>query len=204
MSTAHSAAAHGGHGHHGHDEGQSPLELGFWFYLMTDCILFACFFAAYAVLAGNTAGSVSGKEIFELKYVLVETFVLLGSSLTNGIAMVRAKQHNKAATLRWLALTLLLGLVFIGMEINEFHHLIAAGHGPQTSAFLSAFFALVGLHGLHVTAGSIWMIVLMLEVGAKGLSDRVLGRLNCLALFWHFLDVVWICVFTAVYLQGAL
>ncbi|MCW3480319.1 cytochrome o ubiquinol oxidase subunit III [Neisseriaceae bacterium JH1-16] len=197
----HGAHAHDEHEHH--DSGPSTV-LGFWIYLMTDCILFASAFAAYAVLFGNVNGGVSGKDIFELKYVLVETFALLFSSITYGFAMISAHKGNKSAVLGWLAVTFLFGATFIGMELNEFHHLIAEGHGPQTSAFLSSFFALVGLHGLHVTAGLVWMAVMMTEVVKTGLTSRSLTRLNCLSLFWHFLDIVWICVFTVVYLKGAM
>ncbi|MDH0342352.1 cytochrome o ubiquinol oxidase subunit III [Chromobacterium haemolyticum] len=193
--------AHEGHEHH--DSG-SQTVLGFWFYLMTDCILFASAFAAYAVLFRNVAEGVSGKDIFDLQYVLVETAALLLSSITYGFAMIAGQKGNKSAVLGWLGMTFLFGAAFIGLEINEFHHLISEGHGPQVSAFLSAFFGLVGLHGLHVTAGLIWMAVMMMEVAKTGLTGRAMTRLNCLSLFWHFLDIVWICVFTVVYLKGAM
>ncbi|OHX13856.1 cytochrome o ubiquinol oxidase subunit III [Chromobacterium sphagni] len=196
--------AHDAHDDHEHHDSGSQTVLGFWFYLMTDCILFATAFAAYAVLFRNVAGGISGKEIFELPYVLVETAALLLSSITYGFAMIAGHKGNKSAVLGWLAVTFLFGAAFIGLEINEFHHLIAEGHGPQTSAFLSAFFGLVGLHGLHVTAGLLWMGVMMLEVAKTGLTGRAMTRLNCLSLFWHFLDIVWICVFTVVYLKGAM
>lgn len=189
--------------HHEHHDSGSTTLFGFWMYLMTDCILFASVFATYAVLFMNTAGGPSGHDIFELDYVLVETFALLFSSITYGFAMIGAQRKNQQATLMWLAVTFVLGAVFIGMEVNEFSHLIHEGFGPQRSAFLTAFFSLVGMHGLHVTAGLIWMIVLMLEVKNKGLQPRTVTRVGCLSLFWHFLDVVWICVFTVVYLMGA-
>lgn len=188
--------------HEHHDSGSNTL-FGFWLYLMTDCLLFASAFATYAVLFMNTAGGVSGKDIFELDFVLVETFALLFSSITYGFAMLAAHKQNRSATLMWLAVTFCLGAVFIGMEVYEFSHLISHGHGPQTSAFLTAFFSLVGMHGLHVTAGLIWMLVMMLEVSKRGLGNRTRTRLGCLSLFWHFLDVVWICVFTVVYLMGS-
>lgn len=195
---------HDAHAHeHEHHDSGSTTVFGFWLYLMTDCVLFASVFAAYAVLFMNTAGGVSGKDIFELDYVLVETFALLFSSITYGFAMISAHRANKQATLLWLLVTFALGAVFIGMEVNEFHHLIAEGNGPQRSAFLTGFFSLVGMHGLHVTAGLIWMVVLMLEVLKRGLGNRTVTRLSCLSLFWHFLDVVWICVFTVVYLMGS-
>ena len=192
-------AAHGEH----HDSSQNTL-FGFWLYLMTDCILFASVFATYAVLYMNTDGGVSGKDIFELNFVLIETAALLLSSITFGLALIFAKRHNRRATVIWLLITFALGCVFIGMEIYEFHHLIEQGNGPQRSAFLSSFFALVGMHGLHVTAGLIWMAVMMIEVLKTGLNNRSITRLGCLSLFWHFLDIVWICVFTVVYLLGAL
>lgn len=198
------AMNHDAHAHeHEHHDSGSTTVFGFWLYLMTDCVLFASVFAAYAVLFMNTAGGVSGKDIFELDYVLVETFALLFSSITYGFAMISAHRANKQATLLWLLVTFALGAVFIGMEVNEFHHLIAEGNGPQRSAFLTGFFSLVGMHGLHVTAGLIWMVVLMLEVLKRGLGNRTVTRLSCLSLFWHFLDVVWICVFTVVYLMGS-
>lgn len=193
------AAAHGDHAHH--DTGGNTV-FGFWLYLMTDCILFACVFATYAVLVNHTAGGPSGKDIFELPYVLGETALLLVSSCTYGFAMIAAHRGFKGQTLAWLAATFVLGAGFIGMEINEFHHLIAEGFGPDKSAFLSSFFTLVGMHGLHVTAGLVWMIVMMLQVSRRGLTDRNNTRLMCLSLFWHFLDIVWICVFTIVYLMG--
>ena len=191
------------HSHEHHDSGSTTL-FGFWLYLMTDCVLFASVFATYAVLFMNTAGGPSGHDIFELDYVLVETFALLFSSITYGFAMIGAQRGNKQVTLLWLAVTFILGAVFIGMEVNEFSHLIHEGFGPQRSAFLTAFFSLVGMHGLHVTAGLIWMAVLMLEVMNNGLQPRTVTRVGCLSLFWHFLDVVWICVFTVVYLMGAM
>ena len=193
------ALAHDDHAHH--DTGGNTV-FGFWLYLMTDCILFACVFATYAVLVNHTAGGPSGKDIFELPYVLGETALLLVSSCTYGFAMIAAHRGFKGQTLAWLAATFVLGAGFIGMEINEFHHLIAEGFGPDKSAFLSSFFTLVGMHGLHVTAGLVWMIVMMLQVSRRGLTDRNNTRLMCLSLFWHFLDIVWICVFTIVYLMG--
>ncbi|MGS0534835.1 cytochrome o ubiquinol oxidase subunit III [Pseudoalteromonas sp. SaAl2] len=192
---------HDAHTHEHHDTGGDTV-FGFWLYLMTDCLLFASFFATYAVLYMNTAGGVSGKDIFELDFVAVETAALLLSSITFGFAMISAHAQKKAITLMWLAVTFVLGAVFIGMEIYEFNHLIAHGNGPQQSAFLSAFFSLVGLHGLHVTAGLIWMATMMIEVSRRGLKPATVTRLSCLSLFWHFLDVVWICVFTVVYLMG--
>ncbi len=177
---------------------------GFWIYLMSDCILFASLFATYAVLVNGTAGGPSGKDIFDLKFVLVETFLLLFSSITYGMAMIAMNKGKVGGVNTWLFLTFLFGLGFVAMEIYEFHHLIAEGFGPDRSAFLSSFFALVGTHGLHVTSGLIWIIVLMIQVSKFGLTATNKTRLMCLSLFWHFLDVVWICVFTVVYLLGVM
>ncbi|RNF51621.1 cytochrome o ubiquinol oxidase subunit III [Marinomonas hwangdonensis] len=206
MSTTHMNThdAHAEHEEH-HDTGKDTI-FGFWLYLMTDCLLFASVFATYAVLFMNSAGGVTAKEVFEptLSLILVGTSALLISSITFGFAMISAHKKQQANTLLWLAATFIFGAVFIALEIYEFHHLISAGNGPQTSAFLSAFFTLVGLHGLHVTAGLFWMIVLVIEIIKTGLTGRVLTRLGCLSLFWHFLDIIWICVFTVVYLMGAI
>ena len=194
-------AAHAEHGHH--DAGETKV-FGFWIYLMSDCILFASLFATYAVLVNGTAGGPSGKDIFDLKFVLVETFLLLFSSITYGMAMIAMNKGKVGGVNTWLFLTFLFGLGFVAMEIYEFHHLIAEGFGPERSAFLSSFFALVGTHGLHVTSGLIWIIVLMIQVSKFGLTATNKTRLMCLSLFWHFLDVVWICVFTVVYLLGVM
>jgi cytochrome o ubiquinol oxidase subunit 3 len=147
---------------------------------------------------------VSGKDIFELPYVLAETALLLFSSITYGFAMLALHANKKSSVMGWLFITFLLGAGFIGMEINEFHLLISEGHGPQTSGFLTGFFTLVGTHGLHVTSGLIWMAVLIAQIKKNGLTATNNTRMSCLSLFWHFLDVVWICVFTVVYLMGAL
>jgi len=188
--------------HDGHDTGSLKV-LGLWVYLMSDCILFGSLFASYAVLSGAFAGGPGPKDIFELLYVLVETFALLFSSITYGYAMLAVHRRDRGAVLRWLSMTFILGAVFVGMEINEFHHLIALGYGPQRSGFLSGFFALVATHGLHVTSGLVWMAVVWHQVATKGLTPTNVTRLSCLSLFWHFLDLVWICVFTIVYLIGA-
>ncbi|MEZ0231670.1 MAG: cytochrome o ubiquinol oxidase subunit III [Methylophilaceae bacterium] len=199
LSNNHAHAAEHGH----HDAGEMKV-FGFWIYLMTDCILFASIFAAFAVLSTSFAGGPTGKDIFELDYVLIETFLLLFSSITYGMAMLAQHKGNKQRVIAWLAVTFLFGLGFVGMEINEFHHMIAAGHGPDRSAFLSAFFTLVGTHGLHVTCGLIWMLLMMAQVWKNGLTPTNNTRLMCLSLFWHFLDIVWICVFTVVYLMGVM
>ncbi|GAC24001.1 cytochrome o ubiquinol oxidase subunit III [Paraglaciecola mesophila KMM 241] len=195
---------HGGGHHDEHQDTGGNTLFGFWLYLMTDCILFASVFATYAVLYMNTDGGVSGKDIFDLNFVLVETAALLVSSITYGFAFLYAHKQQKAGTLLWLLVTMALGCVFIAMEVYEFHHLIVEGHNPDGSAFLSSFFALVGMHGLHVTAGLIWMLVMVLEVLKRGLGAQTVTRLGCLSLFWHFLDIVWVCLFTVVYLLGAM
>ncbi|MGE0798835.1 MAG: cytochrome o ubiquinol oxidase subunit III [Lautropia sp.] len=178
--------------------------LGFWLYLMSDCLLFACLFATYGVLGRSYDAGPSGADLFDLPLVAVNTALLLLSSLTYGFAMLAMQRHAKAATLLWLAVTGVLGAGFIGLELYEFAHLIREGHGPQRSAFLSAFFALVGTHGLHVASGLIWLVVLMVQVQLRGLIPANRRRLLCLSMFWHFLDVVWIGVFTFVYLMGIL
>lgn len=191
--------------HHDHDaEATSKVLFGFWIYIMSDCILFASIFATYIVLHGNTFGGPSGKELFEMPYVLIETFLLLISSFIYGLAMQAMYKANKSQVMLWLSITFLLGFGFICMEINEFHHLILEGNGPSRSAFLSAFFTLVGTHGLHVTCGLVWMIMLMLQLNKHGITAVTSRKLGCLSLFWHFLDIVWIFVFTIVYLMGVM
>lgn len=180
----------------------SMTTLGFWIYLMSDCILFAALFATFAVMRDRTAGGPGGREIFDLRYVAVETSILLASSFTYGLAMIELQRRRQSAVLAWLGLTMLLGLAFVGMEIHEFARLVAEGNGPDRSGFLSAFFTLVGTHGLHVTAGIIWMLVMMVHIMRRGLTEANQTRLACLSMFWHFLDVVWIGVFTIVYLLG--
>ncbi len=200
--TLHKDTAHAGEHEH-HDSGSNAV-FGFWIYLMSDLILFASIFATYAVLAPNIADGPSGKDIFNLPFVLVETFCLLFSSITYGMAMIAYYKGKKSQVINWLGITFLFGFAFIAMEIYEFHELIAEGYGPSRSGFLSAFFTLVGTHGLHVTSGLIWMAILIIQVAKKGLTPKNGTRLMCLSLFWHFLDIVWICVFTVVYLMGAM
>ncbi|WP_368912577.1 cytochrome o ubiquinol oxidase subunit III [Proteus mirabilis] len=192
------------HEHHGHHDAGATKVFGFWIYLMSDLILFASLFATYAVLVNGIADGPSGKEIFSLPFVLVETFLLLFSSITFGFAMLSMNKGSVSQVNLWLFVTFLFGLGFVVMEVYEFHELIAEGYGPNRSAFLSAFFALVSTHGLHVTAGLVWIIIMMIQVSRRGLTDVNRTRLSCLSLFWHFLDVVWICVFTVVYLMGAM
>jgi cytochrome o ubiquinol oxidase subunit III len=186
-----------------HHDTASITTLGFWIYLMSDCILFAALFATFAVLRDQTAGGPDGQQIFDLPYLAVETGFLLASSFTYGLAMIEMQRLRQTAVLCWLGVTLLLGLSFLGMEVHEFSQLVAAGNGPDRSGFLSAFFTLVGTHGLHVTAGIVWMLVMIAHILRRGLTETNQTRLACLSMFWHFLDVVWIGVFTIVYLLGA-
>ena len=178
--------------------------LGFWLYLMSDCLIFAALFAVYAVLGRNYAAGPSGADLFNLPLVAVNTSLLLLSSITYGFAMLEMQKNRVRPVLGWLVITGLLGAGFIGLELYEFMHLIHEGAVPQRSAFLSAFFTLVGTHGLHVTFGIIWLITLMVQISRGGLMAANRRRLMCLSMFWHFLDVIWIGVFTFVYLMGSL
>ncbi|MFM0004255.1 cytochrome o ubiquinol oxidase subunit III [Paraburkholderia dipogonis] len=191
--------------HHDADHVPSQSVFGFWLYLMTDCIIFAALFAVFAVMGHQFAGGPSGKDLFEIPGVALETTMLLLSSITYGFAMLGAHKKRKGVLLFWLGVTFLLGLAFLVLELREFSHLIAEGAGPSRSAFLSSFFTLVGTHGLHVTCGLIWMVVLAIQViSHRDLTERDMIRLTCLSLFWHFLDVVWIGVFTFVYLASVI
>jgi cytochrome o ubiquinol oxidase subunit III len=200
-------AATVGIGHNEEVEHPDTLEIqtfGFWLYLMSDLILFATLFATFAVLGRNYAGGPTGKELFDLPYVLGETLLLLFSSITYGLVMLAVHNGTKKWVLIGLAVTFLLGLGFVFMEVNEFHGLIAEGHGPDVSAFLSSYFTLVGTHGAHVTFGLIWMAVMIGQVAFKGLTFPVQSRLMRLSMFWHFLDIVWIGIFSIVYLMGVM
>ncbi|TRC72284.1 cytochrome o ubiquinol oxidase subunit III [Mesorhizobium sp. WSM4307] len=188
---------------HAHAEGSSTM-LGFWLYLMSDCLIFAMLFAAYGVLGGNYAAGPAPKDLFDLDLVAVNTTMLLLSSITYGFAMLTMDKGRVAATQAWLAVTGLFGLAFLSIELYEFAHMIHEGATPQRSAFLSSFFTLVGTHGLHVTFGTVWLVTLMTQVSRFGLTEANRRRLMCLSMFWHFLDVVWIGVFTFVYLMGML
>ena len=188
---------------HPHPEGHSTM-LGFWIYLMSDCLIFAILFACYAVLGGNYAAGPAPKDLFDLKLIALNTAMLLLSSITYGFAVLQTQQGKVKGTQLWLAITGLFGLAFLSIELYEFHHLIELGATPQRSAFLSSFFTLVGTHGLHVTFGIIWLVTLMIQLGKHGLIAANKRRVMCLSMFWHFLDVVWIGVFTIVYLMGML
>jgi cytochrome o ubiquinol oxidase subunit 3 len=173
---------------------------GFWLFLLSDIILFAALFAAYAVLSSNTNGGPSGAQLFDKTHVFIETACLLASSVTCGFASLAVQQYDKPAAYLWIAITFVLGATFISQERSEFAGMLAAGHGPSHSAFLSAFFTLVGTHGLHVTIGLCWLLVMMLQIATLGFLPAVRRRFFCFGLFWHALDIIWIGVFTIVYL----
>jgi cytochrome o ubiquinol oxidase subunit 3 len=177
---------------------------GFWVYLMSDAIVFALLFATYAVMSRNNAGGPTGRTLFALPRTFVETMLLLSSSVTFGFANVATDAGQRSRTLAWLGVTFLLGLGFVGMEISEFNGMVAGGAGPDRSGFLSAFFTLVGTHGVHVSFGLVWIVLLGLELGVRGPSPYLASRLYRLGLFWHFLDIVWIGIFSIVYLPGIL
>ena len=176
---------------------------GFWIFLISDIIMFAAFFATYAVLSGATAGGPSGHELFDLRSVAVETACLLLSSFTCGIASIGAWARKPSWFYAGMALTFVLGLAFLGLEVREFADLVARGAGPTRSAFLSAFFTLVGCHGLHITAGLLWLLTMVAQVFARGYRPEILRRVLCFSLFWHALDIVWVALFSMVYLIGA-
>lgn len=176
---------------------------GFWVYLMTDCVLFASLFATYAVLHNNTFGGPSGKELFSMPFVLTETLILLSSSFTCGLGLLAARQGRKQLAVAFLCITFILGAIFLGMEIHEFSALVHEGNSWQRSGFLSAFFTLVGTHGLHISAGLLWLLVLLGHIFRRGLTPSTLRRLGLFGMFWHFLDIIWIFIFTIVYLMGA-
>lgn len=184
-------------------EHESKSAFGFWVYLMTDCVLFASLFATFVVLRPNTFGGPGSAELFSMPYVLAETLILLASSFSCGMAMLASRSGNRGATLAWLGVTFLLGAAFLGLELSEFHKLYQEGNSWQRSGFLSAFFTLVGTHGLHITAGLIWMGLMGFSVIKRGLTAQNVSRLGLLSLFWHFLDIIWIFIFSIVFLAGA-
>lgn len=176
---------------------------GFWIFLLSDIVMFSCFFAAYAVLAGQTAGGPKGAELFDLRSVAAETALLLLSSFTCGLAMIAADVRNTLWYQVGMAVTCLLGLGFLALEFREFAELVGRGAGPTRSAFLSSFFTLVGCHGAHVSAGILWLLTMMAQVFAKGFRADIMRRLLCFALFWHALDIIWVAIFSVVYLLGS-
>jgi cytochrome o ubiquinol oxidase subunit III len=175
---------------------------GFWIFLLSDIIMFSAFFAAYAVLSGQTAGGPSGRDVFHLHIVAIETACLLLSSFTCGVASIGARAHNNLMYYGSMAVTAVLGAVFLFLEAREFAGMNAIGAGPSRSAFLSSFFTLVGCHGLHVTLGLLWLLTMMAQVFAKGYRHDILRRILCFSLFWHTLDIIWVGIFTVVYLTG--
>ena len=197
--------------HHQHTEGHADGGLvskrivtgfGFWIFLLSDIVMFSAFFATYAVLVGNTAGGPSGRELFNLRNVALETAFLLVSSFTVGLASIGARAQSGSWFYGAMAATFMLGAAFLTIEVREFAGMVAQGAGPTRSAFLSAFFTLVGCHGLHVTAGLLWLLTMMAQVFAKGYRADILRRMLCFSLFWHALDIIWVAVFTVVYLMG--
>lgn len=176
---------------------------GFWIYIMTDCVLFATLFATFAALRNSTFGGPSGKELFSLPFVLTETLILLTSSFCCGLGILAAHQRQKQMVYQLFGLTFLLGLAFLGLELREFSHLYHEGNSWRRSGFLSAFFTLVGTHGLHIATGLLWMGTMLVRIYRSGLTQVSVRRLTMLSLFWHFLDIIWIFIFTVVYLMGA-
>jgi len=181
----------------------SKTMIGFWVYLMTDCVLFASLFAVYAVLHNNTFGGPTGYQLFDLPNVLVETLCLLTSSFTCGLGVMAAYRAAKRQAYAWFAATFLLGAAFLFIEISEFTKFVQMGDSWSKSGFLSGFFTLVGTHGLHITVGLTWLVILMVQIAKKGLGPNQLRRLTMFSLFWHFLDLIWIFIFTIVYMMGA-
>ncbi|WP_276353412.1 cytochrome o ubiquinol oxidase subunit III [Cohnella caldifontis] len=189
---------------HGHHDLESLRLMGFWIFLMTDVIIFATLFATYIVLRNGTAGGPTASELFEMPGVVAETFILLTSSFTGGLAVLSMNQGSRKGLIGWLAVTALLGASFIGLEISEFVKMVHEGATIGTSAFLSGFFTLVGTHGVHVSIGLVWMVALMIQLGRRGITPVTRRKVNVISLYWHFLDVVWIFVFTIVYLLGVM
>ncbi|MBB6669895.1 cytochrome o ubiquinol oxidase subunit III [Cohnella nanjingensis] len=201
--------AHGGnhaasqaHGHDGHHDQEALRMMGFWIFLITDCILFGTLFATYVVLHGSTAGGPTASELFEMPGVIAETFILLTSSFTSGLAVLAMNKGSKRGLIGWLAVTAILGASFIGLEVSEFVKMVHEGATISTSAFLSGFFTLVGTHGVHVSVGLVWMVAIMLQLSRHGINSVTKRKVNVISLYWHFLDVVWIFVFTIVYMMG--
>lgn len=191
--------------HHNHEHEVAKNNIfGFWVYIMSDCILFSALFATYIVLKDSTAGGHTLHGLFSLPFVLGETLILLFSSFTFGLALLFARDSKKCLTIKALTATGILGATFIGMEIYEFHHLISHGHSFSSNAAFSAFFTLVGTHGLHVISGLFWLILVIIKISMRGITIKTSTKLYCLGLFWHFLDVIWVCVFTIVYLMNSI
>jgi cytochrome o ubiquinol oxidase subunit III len=193
-----------GLGHRGPESKSIVVPYGFWLFVLSDMVLFSALFASYATLVHATDGGPTTNQLFNRNLVAVETIALLISSFVCGLAMITAKRGNMSLTLLWLLLTGVLGFVFVSIELYEFSSMIAEGAGPQRSAFLSAFFTLVGCHGAHVSAGLLWLGTMMAQIWAKGFQPHILRRLLCFSVFWHALDIIWVAIFTIVYLIGTL
>ena len=193
-----------GLGHRGPESKSIVVPDGFWLFVLSDMVLFSALFASYATLAHATDGGPTSAELFHRNLVAIETLALLVSSFVCGLAMITAKRANMLWTQAWLVVTAALGLVFLSIELYEFASMIGEGAGPQRSAFLSAFFTLVGCHGLHVTCGLLWIGTMMAQIWAKGFQPHIMRRLLCLSVFWHALDIIWVAIFTIVYLIGTL
>jgi cytochrome o ubiquinol oxidase subunit 3 len=202
-SNHHAIASHD-HAHEGHHDLESLRLMGFWIFLITDIIIFGTLFATYMVLNGNTAGGPTPSELFEMPGVIAETFILLTSSFTSGLAVLCMNQRNRKGLISWLGVTAVLGASFLSLEITEFVKLVHEGAAISTSGYWSAFFTLVGTHGLHVTIGLVWMIAIMIQLGRHGINSVTRRKVNVISLYWHFLDVVWIFVFTIVYMMGVM
>jgi cytochrome o ubiquinol oxidase subunit 3 len=193
-----------GLGHRGPESKSIVVPYGFWLFVLSDMVLFSALFATYASLVNATDGGPTTNQLFDRNLVAIETIALLVSSFTCGLAMISAKRRNMTWTQAWLVVTGVLGLVFLSIELYEFAHMIGEGAGPQRSAFLSSFFTLVGCHGAHVTAGLLWIGTMMAQIWAKGFRQDIMRRLLCLSVFWHALDIIWVAIFTIVYLIGTL
>ena len=193
-----------GLGHRGPESKSIVVPYGFWLFVLSDMVLFSALFASYATLVHATDGGPTTSELFDRNLVAIETIALLLSSFVCGLAMITAKRANMLWTQVWLLVTGLLGVVFIGIELYEFAKMIGEGAGPQRSAFLSSFFTLVGCHGAHVTAGLLWLGTMMAQIWAKGFQQHIMRRLLCFSVFWHALDIIWVAIFTIVYLIGTL
>lgn len=184
------------------EEKADKYAFGFWVYLMTDLIIFGVLFAVYVILHDSTFGGPSSDQLFSFKNAIIETFVLLTSSFTCGLAMIAAQKGKVNQTIGWLVATFILGATFLALELTEFSHFVAMGASWQRSAFLSGFFTLVGTHGLHISVGLLWIVIAIIQLKRKGLTPHNLSKIERFALFWHFLDIVWIFIFTVVYLMG--
>lgn len=189
---------------HAHHDPNELKVIGFWFFLISDVILFSVLFATFIVLRQNTAGGPTGKELFEMPGVIAETFILLTSSFTSGLAVLAMNRKNNKQLIGWLIVTAVLGASFVGLEVSEFVKMVHEGATYSTSAFLSAFFTLVGTHGLHVSVGLCWMIGLMIQLAKRGITETTIGKVTVISLYWHFLDVIWIFLLTIVYLMGVM